>query len=521
MKKFCTSVLAAVFLALFVISAQVEAAADRKPVSVTNARWYPLYHIAAPAGWVNDPNGFSYFNGEYHFFYQHYPYDVKWHPMHWGHVVSKDLTHWQHLPIALEPDHIYDASGGCFSGSAIEKDGKLYLMYTGHVDLPVKTLNGADRIETQNIAISEDGLKFTKIAENPVLYVPNIKGVSQSDFRDPKMWEHDGTYYVVVGSRTPTADPEDRRSTGQVLLFESDNLIDWNFKSIMAKGQGNQGFMWECPNFANVDGTDVFIFSPQGVKAEGNKYLNVHQSVYMLGDLDYESGIYKHGNMTMLDYGFDFYAPQVLQMADGRVVMIGWLDMWESKFPEQADGWSCQMTVPRELHVRDGKLYTTPVKELASLRKSEVSYQNLKFRGSKKLEGVSGETGELIATIDTAKSKNFSIEFRSSGKEKTVLSYDAATRTLKLNRDKSGESAGVVGEREVQIEPNDTMKLHVFIDRSSLEIFVNDGEAVISSRIYPQETSQDIVFKAQSGALELKDVTFYTLGEGITQPYFR
>ena len=128
--------------------------------------------------------------------------------MHWGHVCSKDLVHWQHLPVAIEPDHIYDASGGCFSGSGIEKDGKLYLMYTGHVDLPIISLDYADRIESQNIAVSSDGVHFEKIAENPVFYAPKHKEISQSDFRDPKVWEHNGKYYALVGSRTPTKTPQ-------------------------------------------------------------------------------------------------------------------------------------------------------------------------------------------------------------------------------------------------------------------------------------------------------------------------
>ncbi len=512
MKRFflrASAILSIMFcLTLLAFSKNVDAAVERVPVSVTNARWYPLYHIAPPAGWVNDPNGFCTFKGEYHFFYQHYPYDVKWGPMHWGHVVSNDLVHWEHLPVALEPNQLYDAGGGCFSGSGIEKDGKLYLMYTGHVDLPVLTPEGIDRIESQNIAVSEDGVHFTKIKENPVLFVPKSDEIHQGDFRDPKVWSHNGKYYSIIGSRTPDA------TTGQILIFESPNLIDWTFKNIMAQGSENQGNVWECPNFATIDGQDVLIFSPQAVKPEGKKYLNVHQSVYMLGNFNYNTGIFTHGNFDILDYGFDFYAPQITQTFDGRTVLIGWLDMWENPFPEQADGWSCMMTVPRELHVRKGKLFTTPVKELESLRTSEKSYSNLTINKATKLDSVRGETGELLATVDT--SKNFAIELRSSGKEKTVLSYDAATRIFKINRDKAGEGAG--GEREVQLAPAGEMNLRIFLDRSSIEIFLNNGEAVMSSRVYPKSTSQDIVFVPQGGTLNLKNVTFYTLGQGIPQP---
>ena len=515
-KKMLTAAVAAAAL-IMPVSAAVDAAVAREPIHVTDARWYPKYHIAAPAGWVNDPNGFSYFDGQYHFFYQHYPYAAKWGPMHWGHAVSYDLVHWNHLPVAIEPDHIYDASGGCFSGSAIEKDGKLYLMYTGHVDLPVITPDGADRIESQNIAVSSDGVFFTKIAENPVLYIPKGEGISASDFRDPKMWEHNGEYYVVVGSRTPTADPNDRNSDGQILLFNSKNLIDWNFKGIMARGEGNQGFMWECPNFATIDGQDVLILSPQGIKPEGKKFLNVHQSGYFIGFLNYDSGIYSHGDFDILDYGFDFYAPQVTQAPDGRTIMIGWLDMWESPFPENVDGWSCMMTVPRELHIKNDKIVSTPVAELEKLRLSETSYANLGIKKKTALEGISGETGELLATIDTGKAKGFEIELRAGAGEKTVLSYDAKTQILKLNRDKSGDKL-LKGEREVKLNSSGDVNLRIFLDRSSIEIFANDGEAVMYARVYPKKTSTAINFIPKGGEITLKNVTFYTLDEGIPQP---
>ena len=415
------------------------------------------------------------------------------------------------MPIALAPDKIYDASHGCFSGSAIEKDGKLYLMYTGHVKFPVPMKDGTHQIETQNIAVSDDGINFTKIDANPVIYAPADKGdISTNDFRDPKVWIHEGKYYAIVGSRNKS------ETAGQVLLFESSDLINWIFKSIAARAEGNQGIMWECPNFAEIDRRDVLILSPNKILAEGKKFLNLHQSGYMLGEMNYDTGIFTHGEFELLDYGFDFYAPQIFQAPDGRVILFGWLDMWWSPMPEQADGWTGQMTVPRELHIRDGKIFSTPVKELELLRGEKISYENLSLNEATKLDGVRGEVGELLAAIDLAESKNFSIELRSSDEEKTVLSFDKATGIIKLNRDKSGKD--LTGEREVKISPADEMKLQIFIDRSSLEIFVNDGEAVLSTRLYPKENAQDIVFVPTQDALSLTRVTFYNLHKGIPQP---
>lgn len=476
---------------------------------VTNSRWYPSYHIAAPSGWVNDPNGFCFFNGQYHFFYQHYPYAPQWGPMHWGHVVGKDLVHWKHLPIALAPDKPYDKDG-CFSGCGLEKDGKLYLVYTGHCQLPEGNELGLPHTQTQCIAFSEDGINFTKLEENPVIAVPENEEIHKGDFRDPKVWSHDGKYYMVVGSRTPD------ETTGQLLLFESEDLMDWKFKNISARAEGNQGNMWECPNFAEIDGQDVLIMSPQGIEREENKFVNVYQSGYMVGKMNYDTGIFTHGDFDLLDYGFDFYAPQIIQTPDGRTVLIGWLDMWFSPMPENQDGWSCMMTVPRELHVRNGKIFSTPIRELESLRTSKKIYRYVKIDKPKKFKDVRGEIGELVAKIDASGAKKFYIEFRSSEEQKTVLSFDTESGLVQLNRDRSGE--GVEGTREVTIKPTKIFNLRVYLDRSSLEIFINDGEAVLSSRIYSNKFSRDIVFAPEDGTLNLKRVIFYTLEESFPQP---
>lgn len=466
-------------------------------------RWYPKYHIAAPAGWINDPNGLSYFNGEYHLFYQHYPYETDWGPMHWGHVKSKDLAHWTHLPVALAPDQKYDIgyTGGCFSGSAIEKDGKLYLIYTSHYE----TKDG-QRNETQSLAVSSDGVNFEKSKKNPIIKVPKGNDFSPVDFRDPKVWEHDGKYYLIVGTKIT-----DNPSLGEIMFFESSDLEKWNYKGIAAKSKNaDEGFMWECPNFAEVDGKEVLILSPM-LNDNGKE---AHKVVYTIGNMDYNAGKFSHGNFDLLDYGFDFYAPQVMQAPDGRCIMVGWMDSWDIPIVEKTagDGWACQMTIPRELKFKDGKIISVPVKELESLRKNAKTYSNLNLDKETKLDGVSGAVGEMVLNVDTKASKNFKIKLRSSATEETVLSYNNATGTFSVNRDKSGQGAG--GVSEVKIKPADNLKVQIFLDKSSVEIFLNDGEAVLSNRIYPQETSADIVFVPE-GNLKISHVSFYQLEEGL------
>lgn len=469
-----------------------------------NKRWYPRFHIAPRVGWCNDPNGFAYFNGQYHLFYQHYPYEPKWGPMHWGHVTSSDLVHWQRQPVALFPDYPYDADG-CFSGCGIEKDGRLCLLYTGHVDL-LKKPGQPDRIETQNLAVSTDGVHFTKDEHNPVITFPeDVPTGEDHHFRDPKVWQHDGLYYAVVGAQTP-------EETGQVLVFTSEDLEHWQFKHVMAKAEGNQGFMWECPNFAEFDGHEALILSPQGVKPEGRRYLNLHQSVSMLGKMDYKAGIFYHDDFELLDYGFDFYAPQVMQAPDGRCLMIGWLAMWESAMPEQADGWSCQMTVPRELHYRHDKLVTPPAKELTALREKAFSQPETVLTEETSFAEWSQETGELIAEFDLSEAKGLAIHFAAGFDDEVAIRLEKESGNVTLSR--KSPSTGRREERFAKLPAGQTkLAVRVYEDRSSLEIFLNDGEVVMSTRFYPKTEERVIVLEPQEGTVRMTEGVFYELGD--------
>ncbi|MBR1804925.1 MAG: glycoside hydrolase family 32 protein [Selenomonadaceae bacterium] len=485
---------------------------------VTDARWYPRYHLAPPYGWCNDPNGFCFYKGQYHFFYQYHPYDAQWGPMHWGHLVSDDLAYWKHLPIALKPDRPYD-EGGCFTGSAIEKDGKLYLMYTGNVP---------GQPQRQAIAVSNDGLNFEKSDLNPILEVPQDDEIHGGDFRDPKVWEHDGKYYAVIGSKTR----DDLH--GQALLFESEDLFHWDFKSIMARDEGNEGKMWECPNFAHVDGCDVLIYSPMDMDIDGRIVYHDKHSAAFVGTLDYETGIFDRGELQLLDRGFDMYAPQVTETPDGRTIMIGWLDMWAVEMPEATDGWAGMMSIPRELHVRDGKIFSTPVKELEQLRLrtwKPVLLKDVSIDAATQFEGVEGEACELVMTIDAAASKKFSIAVRASETEQTVMTFDGASSTFTLDRSKSGrliheidfKNGDIIkpadNVREIKLEPCDKLKLHVFIDRSSLEVFINDGAEVLSTRLYPTRTSQSIIFTPLDEIIVFDELNCYKLDFGLPHPH--
>lgn len=501
---------------------RAEASIAEARERVAQDRWRLRYHVAAPAYWINDPNGFSFYRGEYHLFYQHHPYSPEWGPMYWGHVKSRDLAHWDSLPIALAPSEDYELDG-CFSGSAIEQGGKLWLMYTGNV------WTGEDRDrdlkQVQALAYSEDGIRFEKFAGNPVISEAPEGDIHPFHFRDPKVWKHGETYYCVLGSQT-----RDRRS-GQVLLYRSDDLKDWGFVGVMAGGQEpteKLGYMWECPDLFVLNGQDVLICSPQGMKPVGDLYHNLHQSGYMLGKLDYDAGRFEHGELHLLDYGFDFYAPQTTEDDQGRRILIAWMAMWEDKMPEQIRGWAGAMTIPRVLTLDNGRILSRPAPELAQLRGEGVSYEQVRIdnatptntyaeseeyaipptssviHAGQEFAGVNGECTELEVEFHAGSAASFGLSLRvgeASGEE-TVVAYDREQMKLILDRERSGAGSGGVRKAPLALR-DDRLQLRIFIDRSSVEIFAGDGELAMSARIYPGVESTGIRFFAEGGEATL------------------
>ncbi|OMF35870.1 sucrose-6-phosphate hydrolase [Paenibacillus sp. FSL H8-0548] len=433
------------------------------------------FHLMSEFGWMNDPNGFIYYNGEYHMFYQHYPYQPVWGPMHWGHAVSRDLMTWRHLPVALAPDQTYDRDG-CFSGSAFEREGKLYLMYTGHI------VTGPDRDndyrQNQNIAVSEDGIHFEKLASNPIISAEDIPaGASQKDFRDPKVFERDGTYYVVLGSN-------DGQGHGLILLYRSDDLVDWTIVGEIARGDEELGDNWECPDLFELGGQDVLVMSPQRMPAQGDNYHNLHSTTYMIGRLDIEQSSFNYDRYEPVDYGFDYYAPQTTVDEKGRRIIMAWMETWESEIPTQLGHyWAGAMTLPREVVLQGESLLFKPVEETKAYRQNGYETGGVPLSGIKDME-VSGDCYELEVVFKADQAEEFGLKLRVHGEEETVLSYLSAEETFRFNRDKSG--IGLGGERRAKVALKDgLLALNIFVDKSSVEVFIQGGEKVMTGRIYP------------------------------------
>ncbi|MGV8981427.1 glycoside hydrolase family 32 protein [Clostridium sp.] len=434
------------------------------------------YHLMGELGWINDPNGFIQFNGSYHVFYQHYPYKAIWGAMHWGHAVSEDLVKWRYLPIALTPDREFDKDG-CFSGSAIEVDGKLKLIYTGHIYTD-ENKTGSYR-QVQCLANSEDGIKFTKFHLNPIIDSNEIpKVISNKDLRDPKVLKINETYYMILGTNNNC-------ENGAVAIYKSLDLIHWDFINILASGDGDMGICWECPDLFNLGGKEVLIVSPQYMKPQGNNYHNLHSTIYMIGNLQINEGTFKFDKYYPVDYGFDFYAPQTIIDDKGRRILIAWMDMWGSKMPteDRGDNWAGAMTLPREVIFYEDRLIFKPIQEITKYRKNEYKIEDVKLIGEKLLD-IIGDSYEIIVIFQCLNSSEVGIKLRVGEKEETVLSYNAMKKIFSFNRDKSGIGPRGIRNTELILKDN-TLKLQIFVDKCSVEVFINDGEKTMTGRIYP------------------------------------
>ena len=441
----------------------------------------PAFHITGERGWINDPNGLIYYNGQYHAFYQHYPDDTKWGPMHWGHVVSEDLTNWKYLPIALKPGDDCDKNG-CFSGSAIVHDGRLWLMYTGFIEN-----QGGDSIrQVQCLAESSDGISFKKhgivIGED---LLP--EGYAPCDFRDPKVWYHNDSFWCIAAARKI-------EGRGRILLFKSKDLFNWEFVSDLF-GRDSLGAMIECPDYNEELG--YMLFCEQFQPSEGKEHLNIHTCRFAVGKIDYSTGRFVEESRGIVDYGFDMYAPQTFA---GKPAIMGWLNMWDRNVPSAKYGFAGMLTVPRRISVQDGRLFQEPVVNCGEAYKTSVADK----LEDKLLRGV--------VTVKATNLESLEIKMRSDNDYYTRLVLENGEWVF--DRSKSGEeivgaekdSDSVNGIRRMPFSGNDEATLTIVMDEFSVEIF--EGGRALSSTIYPPEGADrfELTVKADSCQYERSNI---------------
>ena len=485
----------------------------------------PVYHFSPRIGWLNDPNGLSCYEGQYHLFYQYHPYSTYWGPMHWGHAVSTDMIRWEYKPAALAPDREYDQRG-CFSGSALTMDdGRHLIMYTGCCDGGGDPTGRGRWLQSQNLAVLEPGgTEYVKYEKNPVITQEDLPdGADPYEFRDPYLWRmKDGSYRALVGSAAVGGEAGTR-----LIVFRSEDGFRWSRGSILFEDEGRIGVMWECPSFFRLEDQHVLIASPMDMKAEEDRAVGTvrfpkgNNVCYMTGRLDTEketfapsagSGggfIYKP-----VDEGLDFYAPQVMTAADGRRVMIGW--MQDPQTANQHDDAELkifgQMTIPRELTLREGNLIQWPVRELEEHRRDPVRVQGVVLGEERtRLPGISGRACDIEIELSGLKDcGEFSVRWAEDEHLYTELRYRPDTSVMTIDRSRSGQREGMTKERTIRVNgrPGE-LNLRILLDRRSAEIFINGGEQVMSVTFDTGLQAEGISFLAK-GAVKM-DILKYEI----------
>lgn len=484
----------------------------------------PLFHLTPYVGWMNDPNGFTYFNGLYHLFYQYNPYDTVWGPMHWGHAVSKNLVDWEFAPAALAPDSKADKIG-CFSGCAFSDQNKMVLFYTGVMTGKDQENKKAD-LQVQVLA-KGDGTNFTKSKKNPVIAKDKLDSKwNARDFRDPKVIKEGNIYKAICVNRN-------QKGLGQIISFKSANLEDWEFDQVLLENKGDHGIMWECPDYISIDGQNFYIFSIQN-HTNSKNFSSGNIAVYAKEEKDQQLTL---NNMTQLDYGIDFYAHQTAQTPDGRTVLLAWLQNWDTcGYRTTGAKWFGQITVPRELSVHKGMLLQNPVRELETLRttKTETVVSSSKNTGNdfKSVEGINGVCNDIIIEAecnDITNDSKLQIKFFCNKTESDntecagnlntaehylLFEYNFYTKEIIVDRTACGSDKALlhrVCKKFINVieENPGKIKFRFIQDRNSLELFAGAGELTISTAVYNPEQRDGIFFNACGGAL--MNITAYRL----------
>ncbi len=502
-------------------SAELEPEPEPEPDTSYREPFRPQFHFTPARNWMNDPNGLVHYDGEYHLFYQYNPFGIRWGHMSWGHAVSPDLVHWRHLPVAI-PE-----AGGvmAFSGSAVVDwnntsgfgspgQPPLVAVYTGH--------RPADEIQSQYVAYSTDrGRSWTVWEGNPVLD-PGWK-----DFRDPKVfWYAPDQRWVMVVALS---------AQQKVHFYGSPDLKQWELLGEFGPAGAVDG-LWECPDLfpLAVDGEPGRTKWVLEVDLGDNAVAGGSGGQYFAGEFDGRtfraeplgaSAWAGPGPAQWVDYGADFYAPiswSDVPASDGRRLWVGWMNNWKYAQDIPTEPWRSAQSVPRSLSlstVGDGlRLRQTPVRELEQLRGAEFSMPGRQLENEALAlseSGLEAASAEIVAVFETGSAERFGLRVRTGAGERTEVGYDAEAGELYLDRSQSGRSefSDVFAARHAGPLPaaDGVVKLHLFVDWSSVEVFGNDGLTVITDQVFPRPDSTGLEVFAEGGGATLLSLRVWQL----------
>ena len=444
------------------IKLTVEAENNTNP----GGRFRQKLHLMPPVGWLNDPNGLCQFKGVYHAFFQYSPLNAEGGVKMWGHYTSRDMIDWEYQGVTLYPDQPFDCSG-VYSGCAFIEDGEMYLYYTGNVKLEDRDdydyVNSGREANTV-LVTSTDGVHFGR--KRLLMKNSDYPADLTLHVRDPKVWKENGVYYMLQGART-------KEDSGQAIVFRSEDKIHWTLHS-RVKTNVKFGYMWECPDYFEVDGTKILSASVQGLTGDEWKDRNVYQSGYFVVDGDI-SGEYSLSDYRLWDYGFDYYAPQSFETDDGRRIQIGWMGMPDcEEYTNRTieDGWQHCFTFPREVFVKDGIVRQRLIRELEERKiLSEETKNRLETKNYTVYEAVVSDISDD--------------QFHAVLAENLIVKYENNRFVIEFINSRNNKVS--CGRKIRYVEMDHVTDVRILSDESSVEIFVNDGAYVFSTRYYPEE----------------------------------
>lgn len=469
----------------------------------------PQFHLLPAANWMNDPNGPIYWKGRYHMFFQYNPHAAVWGDMHWAHAVSADMVHWKHLPVALAPTPGGPDADGCFSGTAVVRDGLATFIYTGVVSAPedqATLRDGAHSYrESQCYATSTDPeLKTWTKRAAPVIATPP-KELEITGFRDPAPWKESGSWYMAVGSGI-------KGKGGAILLYKSPDLQQWEYLHLLCGGEGkgtanaanpvDSGDMWECPDFFELGGKHVLIYSTQG------------KVLWQTGELDTKAMVFHAGQSGLLDYG-SFYAPKTQLDKRGNRILWGWIQETRPQAEYSASGWAGMMSLPRVLTLGgDGRLRMSVASEVEKLRRREQKLHLVPTKADGKeliSEGrLRDACGELLCIVKPSE-EPFTLDLLSP--VKAGQPADAQPSFLSIRYSHANAKELVVDQQRlpIHVTAGETLELRFFVDGSIIELFVN-GQVNCTKRFYYEgQAAPEIAVSATGKAADFVRLSLWQL----------
>lgn len=430
-------------------------------------QWHNKFHLEMPKGLVNDPNGLCYHQGKYQIFFQWNPFGCEHKHKHWTYTQTTDFINYTKPQIALAPVDKFDKDG-CYSGSARSKNNKLEIIYTANLKDEQNI-----RYPRQVLVKQDDDGKFIK----EKIIIDTVPKGYTTHFRDPYIFTKNNRSFIILGAQRENL-------TGCALIYEE---IDenWIFRGELKTQLTDFGYMWECPNLFTIDDKDILVFCPQGLKAQKYQYQyqNLYQAGYLIGQFNPDTLEFTHGEFHEFDMGFDFYAPQVL-VHENRHILIGWVGMPDKlqDYPTINDGWVHSLTLPRELILKNDKLYQRPISELNELNQNtttKINTDKISLSANKKLE--------ISIPLKDISSWQGKLKFND---EYILLTYDKNTSVFTIDRNQL--KLGGKGIRQFLVKTQDELNLSVYIDNSIIELYLQDGEYYATFCYYP--TNDNPVF---------------------------